>query len=400
MIGRRLNGPNRVTQPHQTVRRSQSIDQPTRRLAVAMMAAGLTEWAVGAGPETRRPAGKTLTIAQIVDISALQTDVSRDFLVGSRAAWQDIQARGGIQGYRVQHQAIEVDGSLPSIRQAIRLAAQRTDCVALVGSCADACAAQVASELKEADTGLAHVAPWLLGRDVSPDQQTFPIFADRSAQMAHALKSLASMGVQELGIVFSAQPGSAQVLRDLETLGKALQLRMMPYQLTEDAQVLGKQMSATSPALLLFLGGTPELARFTSGLEAQNRQRYVIALADVNIQTLAQLNPQRSTPLIVTQSVPLLNTHSPLLRQYRDALGRYFDEPPSPHSLAGFISARFAQEVIQSADLSAGRAGVLAAFQRRAPMELGGFRVSYGGRSLLHPFVTQSLLTPDGRLVG
>jgi hypothetical protein len=38
---------------------------------------------------------KQATVVQIVDVSTSQIDVSKDFLVGSRAAWQDINAHDG-----------------------------------------------------------------------------------------------------------------------------------------------------------------------------------------------------------------------------------------------------------------------------------------------------------------
>jgi len=59
-------------------------------------------------------AQKSLVVAQIVDASQAQQDVSKDFLIGSRAAWQDINLRGGIRGKQVQHMTLETDGTAGS----------------------------------------------------------------------------------------------------------------------------------------------------------------------------------------------------------------------------------------------------------------------------------------------
>ncbi len=67
------------------------------------MAAGQPAWAQG-------DSSRTVSIAQVVDMSPGQQDVSRDFLTGSRAAWQDTNAHGGIQGKSVQHMVLETDG--------------------------------------------------------------------------------------------------------------------------------------------------------------------------------------------------------------------------------------------------------------------------------------------------
>jgi hypothetical protein len=42
----------------------------------------------------------------------------------------------------------------------------------------------------------------------------------------------------------------------------------------------------------------------------------------------------------------------------------------------------------------------LAAFQRRTPVDVGGFRVSFNRERRGGAFVTQSMLTVDGRVIG
>ena len=123
-------------------------------------------------------------------------------------------------------------------------------------------------------------------------------------------------------------------------------------------------------------------------------------MSDVNLQNLQQLGMSRHAPVIATQVVPLVNANVPLVKNYRDTLGRLFDEPPTPQSLAGYTAARFCLEVLHSADGTLTRASVLAAFQQRNAMELGGFRVDPDTRRRGSAYVTQSMISIDGRLVG
>jgi hypothetical protein len=90
----------------------------------------------------------------------------------------------------------------------------------------------------------------------------------------------------------------------------------------------------------------------------------------------------------------------PVVRRYREAMARFFDEPPVALSLAGYIAARYTFEVMNSVDGALTRASVLAAFRRRAEVDVGGYRVSFDQRRRSATFVTQSMLTPDGRVVG
>ena len=65
----------------------------------------------------------------------------------------------------------------------------------------------------------------------------------------------------------------------------------------------------------------------------------------------------------------------------------------------GFIAARYTYNVLSTVDGSMTRANVLAAFQKRSFMDIGGYHVSYGNSRQSNNFVAQSMLTADGRVV-
>jgi ABC-type branched-subunit amino acid transport system substrate-binding protein len=345
-------------------------------------------------------AGKALSITQIVDVSQDQQDVSKDFLIGSRAAWQDINLRGGINGRRVAHQTIETDGSPASVKQALSTALANPECVALSGCVGDRVANQLLEFSRGTDLKIAQVAPWLQNSNADIDDRTFPIFSGRQSQITHALASLSVMGLKELGAVYgSAQSFKSEHL-EVERTAAALKLKLQTFQGGANLRALGQKLTAATPGVLLFLGGTPELAEFTQGLEQQSRQRYIVALADINLPVLAQMGAARGTPIIATQPVPLPTSAIPLVRSYRETLTRLFDEPPTSLSLAGFIAARYTYQVLSEIDGPMSRQNVLAAFQERNELDLGGFRVSFDAQRRSGSYVTQSMLARDGRLIG
>lgn len=346
------------------------------------------------------PALRPFVVAQVIDTSAAQQDVSKDFVIGSRAAWQDINARGGVRGRLVQHQSIEFDGTAASMRAAVASIRDNTACVALSGTAGDVAAGQLAIALRQEKLAIAHAAPWLQNSSGEIDEGTFPIFAARQEQVAHALRSLAVMSVRDLGVVYASPVEYAAYQEDFSRTAVDLKLRLQTYRANGDLAQLGRKLTQTTPAILLFVGGTPELVQFTQGLETQARQRYVVALADVNLQTLVQMGAARNTPVIATQAVPMVNATLPIVRQYRQVLSRLFDEPPAPLSLAGFIAARYTYEVLSQIEAPPTRQNVLAAFQRRANVDLGGYHISFDPRRRGGTFVTQSMLTMDGRVVG
>jgi len=365
-------------------------------------ASALTAGAVAPGwaQPGKAAASRGVVVAQVVDFSPAQQDVSKDFLIGSRAAWQDINSRGGIRGRQVQHLALETDGTPASLRAALDSVRDNPSCVVLSGSVGDQIASQIATPSRQGGLDIAHAAPWLQNSSLEIDDKTFPIFAARQEQIAYALKTLSVMGLKELGAIYATAKDHAAYRIEVERIAAGMQLKLQSFQGDGDLRVLGQKLTPGTPAVLLFVGGTPELAAFTQGLEKQARQRYVVALADVNLQTMLQMGAARNTPVIATQPVPLVNASLPVVRSYRDTLARLFDEPPAPLSLAGFIAARYTYEVLNDIDGPLTRQSTLAAFQRRSSLDIGGFRVNFNPQRRSGSYVTQSMMTADGRLIG
>lgn len=367
--------------------------------AAALLAAGTALPAI-AQPGRAGSAPRSLIVAQLVDYSLGQQDVAKDFLIGSRAAWQDINSRGGIRGRRVEHLALETDGTAGGVQKALASLRDNPACVVLSGSVGDQMAGLVVAQLQKDGVGLAHAAPWLQNSSLDIDEQTFPIFAARQEQIAHALKNLSAMGMQELGAVYASPQDHTAYHAEVERIASSMKLKLQSFRGADNLRALGQQLTPRTPAVLLFVGGTPELAEFTQGLEKQSRQRYIVALADVNLQTMLQMGAARNTPVIATQPVPLVNASLPVVRAYRETLARLFDEPPTALSLAGYIAARYTMDVLAEVEGTPTRQSVLAAFQRRSKVDIGGFLVRFNPQRRSNTYVTQSMMTADGRLIG
>lgn len=366
-------------------------------LASLPMALAAPGWAQ---PAKSGSGSRSVTVAQIVDTSTSQIDVTKDFLVGARTAWQEINSRGGLGGATVRHLVIEVNGSEASLRGAVESLKAAPHCAALFGSAGDKTATQLVGLLAREIPDLPHVAPWLQNVEAVSSPNTFPIFASRQEQIAHAIKSLSVIGISQVGAVYGSAAEYASYRGDLEQIAKSLKLTITSYRTDGDLRDLARSLTPDSPRVLLFVGGTPELVRFSQGVEKQAAQRYIVAMSDVNLQSIQQMGMSRFTPMIATQVVPMVNTSLPVVKAFRSALSRLYDEPPTPLSLAGYIAARYTHDVLQGVDGPISRANALQAFARRSAVDLGGFRITPDGRGRGTAYVTQSMVAADGRLVG
>ena len=119
------------------------------------------------------------------------------------------------------------------------------------------------------------------------------------------------MGITQVGAVYGSVAEHTTYQADLQQIAKSLNLGIVSYSTPGDLQDLAQTLRADSPRVLLFVGGTPELARFSQGIEKQAVQRYIIAMSDVNLQSIQQMGVSRFTPMIATQVVPMVNSSVP-----------------------------------------------------------------------------------------
>ncbi|MBT0568719.1 ABC transporter substrate-binding protein [Curvibacter sp. CHRR-16] len=364
-----------------------------RRQLLGSAALGLGAWSLPSSAQTSR----SIPIIQVLDTSPSQVDLSKDFVVGARAAWQECNRQGGINGRTITHTVLEYDGSPDSLNWVLQTIQATRNCTAVVGTVGSRLAAALGLRLATEIPDMPHIAPWLQ-RSSEDMPTTFGIFATWQEQIHFALRSLSSVGVQTLGVVYASSSDQQSNQADVQAMGERLGVQLQHLAPRTNLQELAQQLTESSPRILVFLGGSPELAQWAQGLEQQNRQRYVVALSDVNLLLLQQMGVSRKTPVIATQSVPLPNAPMPLVRNYRDILSKLYDEPASPHSLAGYTSARFALEALRNAS-SPQRSSVLQWLNRRTPVDLGGLQVQASNQRK-QVFVTQTMLDSKGRLIG
>ncbi|MDB5829690.1 MAG: hypothetical protein JWQ73_3910 [Variovorax sp.] len=373
-----------------------------RLLGSAAGAAALTVFstrAAAAAPVGRPLEGPPVQMTQLMDMSPSQQALSRDYATGFRLAFAELKVATGL---RVELKFIELDGSDAALLGAIQTVKNDTAQVALIGTVGESLALASLKQAERSGLEIAHVAPWLADSRFDGNANLFALFASREDQIRYVLKGLATMGVSELGIVYPSaayeaalQPGTAQIIERLK-----LKARVLTVPTDHDLESLGGRLDPNAPYFLLFMGGAIELALFTRGLGKRGVQRYVVCLSDVDTNTFMQLNPGKSVPIIFTRVVPdPRGSKLAVVRAYRAALQRYFDEDPSPTSFAGYLGGRYAASVIASAGPNPGRARVLSEFKRRVAANLDGWRFDFEANGRASSYVSQTLLNSNGSFI-
>lgn len=383
-----------------------NLPSPYRRLllgraATAAVALTLSSTRAAGLSQVARPNdGPVVQMTQLMDMSPSQQALSRDYATGFRLAAAELKAAAGP---RIEIKSIEVDGSLAALQDAIQKVKSDSSQVALIGTVGEGLALASLKQSEQSRLEIAHVAPWLADSRFDGDANLFALFASREDQIRYVLKSIVNMGVSEVGIVYPSaayeaalQPGTAQIIERLK-----LKARVLTAAQDRDLESFGSRLDPKVPYFLLFMGNAIELALFTRGLSGKGVQRYVVCLSDVDANTFRQLNPGKAVPVVFTRVVPDPRDNKvAVVRAYKAALQRYFDEDPSPASLAGYLGGRYAAFVIATAGPSPGRARVLSEFKRRVAINLDGWHFDFAADGRASSYVSQTLLNSSGSLIG
>lgn len=345
-----------------------------------------------------RPGSSNPVLLQCVDTSTDQQEISRDYSSGVRLALQASATR--LSDLR----PFPMDGSEASHR--LLLATLRSDpaVVGLVGTAGERLALRCAEAIRAEGLQIAHLGPWIADARFDDEPGVVKLFASREAQIRHALRSLETVGVRELGLVYATPALQQQVQADVQSAVRRIGVQPRDFVAPAgNVEQLVASLPANPPAIFLFVGGSIELARFVRGLAERKLQRYVVTLGETDLTTLTELGATGTVPVVLTQVVPNPQTHTaPFAREYRAALKTLYEETPSPLSLAGFVVGRYTQALLAGADASPiTRASLYELARRRPGLELGGYSIGFDAASNRGSrYVTQVLLGRDGRLIG
>jgi ABC-type branched-subunit amino acid transport system substrate-binding protein len=193
-----------------------------------------------AAPNKPTSSKRPYAIAQVVDTSMAQQDVSKDILIGARAAWQDINAQGGIDGHEINQVTFEVDGSPKGLQDALQSLGNDPKCIAISAAAGERAALELVMQLQMSNLVMANVAPWLQDSTLQVNERTFPIFATRQEQVGYAMRELLKQGIRDVAAVYATQQDFRQYRVDIDNIAKDLKLNMRTFAPTGDVATMSE----------------------------------------------------------------------------------------------------------------------------------------------------------------
>ena len=347
-----------------------------------------------------------LKICQSTALSGPLGDLGTAMHHGARAAFNVINARGGIHGRKIQ---LEVQDDGYDIARAVanvdRFLADK-DCFALF-NCMGTPMVQ-AMLPKVLESGLPFFAPFTGGQlsRVPGARNVFNIRASYAEEAEKAVQHLATLGIRRISVVYQNNTFGKEVFAGAQL---AMERAKLPAAVSvtvendaSDAGSAARSLAEGNPeAVLVGLAGKPAL-EFVKAFRALRVGVSLYALSVLGTSANVKALGAHAKGLAISQVVPLpTNVITPVVRDFQLAL-KTLDTPVDPSHLAleGYINARVFIDALQRAGKNPTQAAFIDATWSLKKIDLGGFEIhATTPERNASRFVELTMVGRDGRFL-
>jgi branched-chain amino acid transport system substrate-binding protein len=339
---------------------------------------------------------KDIVVAQTLDLSGL-SNLGKDFSNGVRTYFDAVNAKGGVRGRRVQFVQLDDSGRAADAATNIDKLLQENDLDALIAPTSEETLLAAANTPRVRASGLMMVgAP--TGADVERAgvaSRVLPVratYRDEARVLVDSLKTFSEGGV---ALVRGDGPDAEACVLALREEAKSRGVVIAFDGTTQQWQ----QRASTKPPLgaVIVAGDALGVAPALQHSRKIASHAALFGFSTVDHRTLIEIAGAAAKGMMITQAVPPPGkTIFPFQREHRALMKQYRDEPPSQHTLEGYVVARLLIAALERVDGEPTAAKVSAALRGLPAMDFGPMRV--GGRSSSR-YVDITAISSKGGLV-
>jgi ABC-type branched-subunit amino acid transport system substrate-binding protein len=348
------------------------------------------------------PAGSwaDIVLGHSGDLSGTSAALTRDYLRGMTAYFDDLNRKGGIRGEKIKLVSMD-DGFSPEKTAANTKELIDQGAIALVGYRGTANVQKILPLLHEA--GIAQIGNTSGAKSLREPyvEDLFHLRASTTDEIEAAVNHAWTIGITRIG---AAYQDDAFGKEGLEALNAALQKRgstavaLAPVPRgTVDVAKAVETIGAAQPQAVLYIGQSKPAAALIRGLSAKGlrAQFFVLSVASGLHADLGE----DAAGVIVSQVVPYPFTElgNPVVREYQKSISGLEDKKFSYNSLEGFLNAKLVVAALQKTPAPLTRAKLISTLKGLSNEDLGGFAISYGKQNNLGSrFVKLTMIRKDG----
>lgn len=355
---------------------------------------------------------RLLRVGYVLDRSGPLVNDSRDFFAGSKVLLDEFNAKAGDKAVR---QLIrESDGTPERTLQAALELARDDKVDVIVGLAGDTALSALVDSPAFAREGVPLLAP-LSGLRLPAATAGSRVFfsrADYGQEIQYVVRYLRGLGLSRVVLVTQASSPTAlqQTVRSAFALATAKSANQAALTVDEMAlpvagaarQAELQRMAQTQAQALIVLGDALDYAAVFQAYRRLSPGATVIGLSTVNPRTVLELAPSAKMSGAVLTQVMLnpAKTAIPLSREFDRVFKKYFDEPPTHQSLAGFVAAHQLLAALGRIGGPVNRVTLTAALQANTRLDVYGFELNYATVPQRgSEFVDLLMIRADGKLL-
>ena len=323
-----------------------------------------------------------LKLCQSTALTGPLGDLGSAMHQGAQAAFAVANARGGVNGRKIELQTLDDGYEIPRSLANIDKFLADPACFALFNCMGTPMVGAMMPKVLQ--SGMPFFAPFTGGQlsRIAGARNVFNLRASYADEAEKAVQHLATLGIKRIGIAYQNNAFGKEVLQGAQHAVADAKLPAPIATTVEndasDADKAARSLSEANPeAVLVGLAGKPalEFAKAFHGMRAGVTMYALSVLGtSANIKALGE----SARGMAISQVVPLpTNAVVPVVREFQLAwksLGATAE--PSHLALEGYINARAFLEALQRAGRNPTRAAFIDAVWTLRKWDLGGFEIN------------------------
>ena len=347
----------------------------------------------------------TIVLGQSTALSGPLGDLGQEVLKGSKAYFDALNARGGVNGRKIvlnsKDDAYDAKKTLENVEAFIA----GGDTFALFGTFGTPNnEALIPVALK---AGMPVLMPYTGAPSIRKPEfvGVFNLRASYADEADKLIQHLTTIGFKRIGIAYQNNNFGKEVLLAANAALEQRKLKAVAAVSVENnasdaASATTTLLGAQPDVLVLGLAGKPTIEVIKSVNQSRKGlQMYALSVLATagNLKTLGA----DGTGVAISQVVPFpSNSTMPLVREYQQAMKAAGATEFSHLSLEGYINAKVVAEGLRRAGKNLTRESLIASMQGIRSLDLGGMEVGFGkGGTSASRFVELTVINSQGRLV-
>ena len=342
---------------------------------------------------------KDIVVVQTLDLSGL-SNLGKDFSNGIRTYFDAVNARGGVRGRRIQFVQLDDSGRAADAATNVDKLLLEHDVDAMIAATSEETLLAAANTPRlRASTLLLVGAP--TGTDLERagvHARVLPVratYRDEARVLLDYLKTFSDGGV---ALVRGDGPDAEACALALREEARA---RNLSFAFDDNTQKwLQRAASKAALGAVIIAGDALGVAPALQHARKTAAMATVLGFSTVDHRTLIEIAGASAKGMLITQTVPPPGkTIHPFQREHRALMKKYRDEPPTQHTLEGYVVARLLVSALERVEGEPTATKVSAALREVPAIELGPMRVAGRGVGAVNRYVDMTAISSKGGLV-